>query len=62
MDKLLIMLKTAHGVKFLLDEVLHSLHVMVGHLLNIFHPLGISSCKLTIDVTKLVEQCMIDIL
>ena len=62
MDKLLIMLKTAHGVKLLLDEVFHSLHVVIGHLLDVLHPLCISRCKLTIDVTQLVEACMIDIL
>ena len=56
MDKLLVLLEAAHGIYFFLNEVLHSLHVVVRHLLDIFHPLGISWCKQTVDVAELIKK------
>ena len=54
-NKLLVLFITTHRVETLLDKVLHSLHVVVGNLLNVFHPLGISRCELAINVTELVK-------
>ena len=56
MNKLFVLFETAHGIETLLDKILHGLHVVVGYLLNVFHPLGISRCKLAINVTELVKQ------
>ena len=62
MNKLLVLFEATHHIKFLLDEILHSFHVVIRHLLDVLHPLGISRRKLTIDVTKLIEQSMINCL
>ena len=56
MDKLLETLETAHGIETLLDKVLNRLYVVVGYLLNILHSLGISGCKLSVNVAELVKQ------
>ena len=61
-NELLEAVETTHGIELLLDKVLHGLHVVVSHFLNILHPLGISKRKLTIDIAELVEQLMVDFL
>ncbi len=41
MDKLLVGIEAANGIELFLDEVLHGLYIMVGHLLNVLHAGGI---------------------
>ena len=60
MDELLIYAQ--HRIKLFLDEVLHGLHVVVGHLFNILHPLSIGRREVNVDVAQLREQRMVEIL
>ena len=62
MYELLILVKAAYLVELLLDIILHSLHVVIGHLLNVLHPLSIGRCELAIDVTKTFKEAMVEIL
>ena len=41
MNEFLVILEVANLVQFFLDEVLHSLHVVIGHLLDVLHTLCI---------------------
>ena len=43
---------SCHFINFLLDEVLHSLHVVVRHLLDVLHALCISLGEVLIDGTQ----------
>ena len=61
MDKLFVSIESANLVKFLFDEVLHSLHIVVGDLLDVFHALGTNLVKVAIDGAKLGEQGMVEI-
>ncbi len=53
--------ETVQRVNLLLDEVLHSFHVVVGHLLNILDTLGISLCEVAVDVTQRFKKVMVKI-
>ena len=56
-------LSFAHcGIKFLLDEVLHSLDIMVGYCLDVLHSLGIGKRKLTVNFPQVIKQAMVEIL
>ena len=46
--------------ELLLDEILHGFHIVVGHLLNILHPLGILLRELTIDIAQTVKQTLVE--
>ena len=49
-------------VKLLLDEVLHSLHVVVGHALDLLHASCISLRELLVDATQVGEQSLVNTL
>ena len=42
-------IKSANLVELLLDEVFHRFHIVVGHLLDVFHPLGIGHGEVLVD-------------
>ena len=46
-------------VNLLLDEILHSLHVVVGNLLDILHALGILLCEVAIDVAQGLKEVVV---
>jgi hypothetical protein len=46
-------------INLFLDEVLHSFHVVVGHLLNVLHALGILLGKVTIDVAQGLKETVV---
>ena len=48
------------SIELLFDEVLHRLHVVVGCLLNGLHTLGILLREVTVDITQLLKQCMVE--
>ena len=54
--------KTAERTDFLLNEILDSLDVVVGHLLDVLHTLGVLDRELTIDVTQGFKQAVVEIL
>ena len=54
MDELLVLFKAADFVELLLDEVLHSLHVVVRHHFDVLNTLGILLREVAIDVAKLL--------
>ena len=56
MDKLLVGIQSADGVKLLLDEILHGLDVMVGHLLDVLHAGGILLREVAVDAAKTIEE------
>ena len=54
---------TIYRVVYLfLDEVLHGLDVVVGHLLNILHALSVLLSKVAVDVAEGFKQVMVEIL
>ena len=61
MNKLLVLLETTNLIEFFLDEVLDSLHIMVGHLLDVLHTLCFCGSEVAIDIAELVEQFMVEI-
>ena len=62
MDKLLVGIQSADGVKLLLDEILHGLDVMVGHLLDVLHTGGILLREVAVDAAKTVEEGRVEAL
>ena len=52
MDELLVGIQTADGIKLLLDEILHSLDVMVRHCLDVLDTLCILYREITVDVAE----------
>ena len=61
MDELLVFLKVAYLIKLFLDEILHSLDIMVGGLLYFLDAGGILFRKLTVNVTQRFEQSMTEV-
>ena len=59
MDELLVGFKSAYLVKFFLDEVFNSLHIVVGDFLYIFHALRTLLVEETVDVTQTAEDGMV---
>ena len=62
MNEFLVIFKVANFVEFLLDEVLHSLHVVIGHLLDVLHTLRISLREVAIDVAQTFEEALVEAL
>ena len=60
-DELLVLVKTSNLVEFFLDEVLDSLDVVVGHLLDVLHTLSLGRGEVAIDVAKPLKQAMVEI-
>ena len=58
-DELLVLLKTK-TVELLLEEIFYSLHIVVGHLLDVLDTLGFGWGKIAIDIAKTVENTAID--
>ena len=46
----------ASGIYLLLDEILHSFYVVVGHFFDILHALGILLSEVTIDVAQGLKE------
>ena len=62
MDELLIGIKTTDLIELLLDVVLHGFHVVIGHLLNLLHALGVGRGKLSIDTAQTLEERSVETL
>ena len=58
MDKLLESIQSTYGIELLLEEILHSFHVMIGHLLYGFHSGSIGLTEVLIDSTQTREQLL----
>ena len=59
-DELLEVVESAYLVEFLLDEVFHRLHVVVGHLLDVLHALGLLLSEVAVDVAQAFEQLVVE--
>ena len=55
MDELFVLLKIANLIELLLDEILYSLHIVIGGLLNLFHTSGILLREILIDGSQSIE-------
>ena len=62
MDELLVSVETSNLVEFLLDEVLYSLHVVVGHLLDVLHALCVLLVEVEIDAAQCFKQGVVEVL
>lgn len=60
MNELLVVVESTNLVKLLLDEVFHGFHVVVGDFLNVLHAASILLVEVTVDVSQVLEQSMID--
>ena len=60
MYKLFVGLKPAYLIKLFLDEIFHGLHVVVGYLLYVFHPLSVCLAEVAVDVAQLLEESMVE--
>ena len=58
MDELLECIEATDGIELLLEEVLHCLHVVIGHLLDRLHSGSILFTECLIDGTQLREELL----
>ena len=56
MDELLIVVHTTQLVKLFFQEILHSLHIMVRHALNVLNALRVGFGKVTVNVSQGFES------
>ena len=60
MDEFLIGIQSAYLVEFLLNEIFHSLDVMIGHSLDILYALCTRLVEVGVDASQPCEQRMIE--
>ena len=60
MDKLFISLQASNLVEFFFDEIFYGLHIVVGHLLDVFYTLCACLVKGGVDVTQTWEQVVVE--
>ena len=56
MDKFLASIQPTYSIKLFLKEILHSLYIMVGHILNLLDTNSISLREITVYVTQRFEK------
>ena len=59
MDELLIVVHTTQLVKLFFQEILHRLHIMVRHALNVLNALRVGFGKVTVNVSQGFENTLI---
>ena len=59
MDEFLIVLHTTQLIKLFFQEILHSLHIMVRHALNILDALCVGFGEVTVNVSQGFENALI---
>ena len=62
MNEFLVFLQSTYLVELFLDKILHGLHVVVGHLLYVFHALRILQGEILINSTQTWEQFTVETL
>ena len=62
MDELLVLVEASKPVEFLLDEIFHGLHVVVGGLLDFLDACGVCFREVAVDVAERVEAAVVEVL